>query len=284
MDAKAHDGLWLLRIDDLDTPRVVKGADSQIFSTLEHFNLHWDGPVYYQSQHQSDYAAALTELEQQNLLYPCYCSRKTLSQLNHGHSEAEAVYPGYCREHLSHTQAAHAVRLKTPPKAVCFTDGIQDYVNEHLATQHGDFIVKRKDQLFAYPFAVVIDDHLQGVNHVVRGVDLLSATCKQIYVHSCLNLTVPRYLHVPVIVNPDGSKLSKQAFAPAVTQHNTSALMFHLLQLLQQQPPVDLASYPVAQQLAWAIAHWQPQRLHKVLSIPVPSENYSQIATYTLTS
>lgn len=268
MDAKAHGGLWLLRIDDIDTPRVVKGADSQIFSTLECFNLHWDGPVYYQSQHQADYAAALATLEQQHLLYPCYCSRKTLSLLNHEHSDAEAVYPGYCRERPSLTQAAYALRLKTPPKAVSFTDGIQGQISEQLATQHGDFIVKRKDQLFAYAFAVVIDDHLQGVNHVVRGADLLSATCKQIYVHACLNLHAPKYLHVPVIVNPDGSKLSKQAFAPAVTQHNTSALMFHLLQLLQQQPPNDLASYPVSAQLQWAIAHWQVQHLHKRLFIP----------------
>lgn len=252
-----------MRIDDLDTPRNIKGADSIILNTLEAFGLYWDEQVAYQSQHQTNYADALANLQQLDLIYPCTCSRKTLTSLSQAQHGGEIVYPGYCRNRNIPVSALSAWRIKVPENTLSFTDALQGEITENLATQHGDFILLRKDQIIAYQLAVVTDDYLQNITHVVRGADLLSSTIKQCYLHQCLHLPIPQYAHVPLICNPDGSKLSKKFFAQAVTTHNKQQLLFRLLQLLQQNPPLDLAQAPILEQIAWAIAHWQSQALYK---------------------
>lgn len=191
------------------------------------------------------------------MLYPCYCSRKTLAALPTEHSDTEAVYPGYCRQLSTKQDHPYALRIKTESEIISFVDALQGNLSENIATQHGDFIVKRKDQIFAYQLAVVIDDHLQGVNHIVRGTDLLQASIKQLYLHNCLNLPIPNYAHLPVITNPNGSKLSKKHFAPAVDQNNKQHILFNLLQLLKQNPPTELEHLTVHEQLAWATKHWK---------------------------
>jgi len=255
LQARHQQGRWLVRMDDLDTPRNVKGADSLILATLEAFGLHWDGDVMYQSQCLDSYQDWLQRLENRQQLYPCICSRKTLSDT------PSDVYPGYCRHLSPPPSPPHALRVKTDDRAIIFDDALQGRQSHQMARQHGDFILKRKDGIIAYQFAVVIDDYLQQVTEVVRGSDLLTATPRQIYLQQLLGLPTPRYLHLPVIVDDSGAKLSKQNKAQAVALTAPEQTLFKLVEWLRQLPPKDLRNAPVAEQLAWAIAHWQPEAL-----------------------
>ena len=257
MDARRNNGRWLLRIDDLDTPRNTPGAASIILHCLEAFGLHWDGEVYYQSQHLSAYAEAITEL--QNRVYACSCSRKVLQ-------DYPSVYPGFCRNKLLDIQE-HALRIKTTDSQICFTDRIQGTISVNMASCHGDFVIKRRDGVIAYQLAVVVDDHLQQVTQVVRGADLLDSTVKQIYLQQLLGFQSPKYLHVPVIIDHQGEKLSKQTRAQAIDHNQPPAALFLLLQLLKQNPPPWLRTASLAEIIAWGIAHWQPQQLSNILTI-----------------
>lgn len=239
---------------------MVKGASDAILRCLEGFELDWDGEIYYQSQHIEQYQTAIKQLDQQQALYQCYCSRKQLIN-NH------AIYPGFCRHQAAISKQEFALRIKTYDQTLVFNDLLQGEISENMASQHGDFIIQRKDQIIAYQLAVVIDDHLQGVNHVVRGYDLLESTAKQIYLHQLVNYQPPIYMHVPIIVDQQGQKLSKQSFAQAVEDSNRSQTLWHLLNLLKQHPPQILASGSVKQVLQWAIENWQPQQLSAITSI-----------------
>ena len=259
LDAHQHNGCWLLRIDDLDTPRNRPGAVSAILACLEAFGLYWDGEIYYQSQHLETYQQALTVLEDQQRLYGCMCSRKTLDQY-------PGVYPGFCRNALP-SQHKQALRVKTHPYSIEFADALQGHIIENMAVQHGDFVVKRKDAIIAYQLAVVVDDHAQHVNHVVRGFDLLDSTPKQLFLQNLLNYPQPEYMHVPVIVDTHGQKLSKQSFATAIDFQHPVPVLWRLLALLRQNPPVQLGHASVAELLDWAVEHWQPQNLKKISAI-----------------
>lgn len=250
--------MWLLRIDDLDTPRNKDGSATAILKCLEAFGLHWDGDVYYQSQHLDSYHGFLAGLEQSQLTYRCICSRKALSGFEVSHL---TIYPGICRDKSIPVDTPHAVRLKTEPFNLSFHDELQGLISHNLAQQHGDFILKRKDGIFAYQFAVVVDDALQNINHVVRGCDLLEETPKQIYLQQLLGFSTPAYLHVPVIVDEHGYKLSKQTLATAVDTKSPNKTLFDLLVLLKQNPPDELNGATVNELLDWAIANWQPAAL-----------------------
>lgn len=152
---------------------------------------------------------------------------------------------------------------------MAFTDQLQGEITENLSMQHGDFIVRRKDHIIAYQLAVVIDDHQQGITHIVRGADLLDSTIKQIYLQQCLNLSPPHYLHVPVLTGTQGAKLSKREYAPAVNQQNNRQILFKLLELLQQNPPIELGLSPIATQLDWALQHWNPAALNRTRHIDI---------------
>lgn len=274
LEARTRKGRWLLRIDDLDTPRNVPGVTEAILRTLDAFGLHWDEPIAYQSQHQQAYQQALTNLQQLQLLYYCTCSRRSLSDVSPDALGSERVYPQFCRNqyHLPGGQAA--VRIKTESVMITFNDVLQGTITENLATQHGDFILQRKDRIIAYQLAVVLDDYVQGVNQVVRGSDLLASTIKQIYLHQCLKLPIPSYCHMPVITGAQGLKLSKRDFAPAVNHQNRQQILFKLLELLQQNPPSVLRNEPVAVQLDWALKHWNPNALNHVRSIEVTDNSF----------
>jgi len=254
LSARSQQGRWLVRMDDLDTPRNMPGADSHILATLEAFGLQWDGAVMYQSHCLNDYQERLRQLEQGGWLYPCVCSRKILSQLSGD------IYPGTCRD-LANPAPPYALRIKTDGRAIAFTDGLQGTRRENLATGHGDFILKRRDGIIAYPFAVVIDDYLQQVTQIVRGVDLLAVTPRQIYLQQLLGFPTPSYMHLPVIVDATGAKLSKQNKAQAVGTDAPGQTLFLLLNGLGQTPPPEMKNAPVAEQLAWAIPHWRPLAL-----------------------
>ncbi|MGZ8907645.1 MAG: tRNA glutamyl-Q(34) synthetase GluQRS, partial [Methylobacter sp.] len=250
LQARSQQGLWLLRIDDLDTPRNVKGSADAILKTLEVFGLHWDGEVYYQSRHIDVYNDIINDLQRNKLVYPCTCSRKTLAANDGGLAQTD-IYPGICRDRQTLPDGPHALRVKTDNRIIAFQDELQGLISHNLAEQDGDFVVKRKDRIIAYQFAVVIDDDRQRVNHIVRGFDLLDATPKQIYLQQLLGLATPRYMHVPVIVDEQGYKLSKQTQATAVDLTAPHRVIFDLLVLLKQNPPIELRQASVSELLSW---------------------------------
>ncbi len=260
LDARSHQGQWLLRIDDLDTPRNIKGAAENILKTLETLGLAWDGDVAYQSQYRDVYNDILNTLTKNQLVYPCVCSRKTLAATN-AETSFNDVYPGTCRDRKTSPNSPYSLRIKTDHRVISFQDELQGSISDNLDERHGDFVIKRKDHIIAYQFAVVIDDDLQQINHVVRGVDLLESTPRQIYLQQILGLATPAYMHVPIIIDQQGYKLSKQTLATAVDSKNPQAVMVKLLTLLKQNPPQELESGSLTELLAWAIAHWNPTPL-----------------------
>jgi glutamyl-Q tRNA(Asp) synthetase len=221
LDAKVHAGAWLVRIEDLDWDRNVDGADRAILASLQRCGMAWDGEVSWQSQRQPLYDGALKKLG--DSIYPCSCSRKEIldSRISLGSPQSSAlVYPGTCRKGLAPGKTARALRLRVPcasdpHRIVSFHDRWHGDVSQDLATEAGDFVIKRADGFWAYQLAVVVDDAAQGITDVVRGADLLDSTPRQLYLQDLLGLPHPAYLHVPVVNNELGEKLSKQTGAQA---------------------------------------------------------------------
>jgi glutamyl-Q tRNA(Asp) synthetase len=224
LDAKVHDGQWLVRIEDLDRDRNVAGVDQHILASLQRCGMQWDGEVAWQTQRTGLYKTALAQLG--DAIYPCSCSRKEIqdSQLRvtqaggHAASAAGLVYPGTCRNGLAPGKAPRALRLRTPQaphRVICFEDRWHGQVCQDLTAEVGDFVIRRADGFWAYQLAVVVDDGAQGITDIVRGADLLDSTPRQIYLQELLGLPQPAYLHVPVVANADGEKLSKQTGAQA---------------------------------------------------------------------
>ena len=253
LQARSQQGKWLIRIDDLDMPRNVTGAVSSILKTLDVFGLYWDDTVVYQSQCLDSYQQALEQL--QTHIYACSCSRKDLS-----------MTACTCQTRTIKPSILHALRIKTDGRMVSFTDQLQGNISQQI---NEDFVLKRKDDIIAYQFAVVLDDVLQGVNQVVRGFDLLLETPKQIYLHQLLALICPEYFHVPIIVDAQGYKLSKQTRATAVNLTAPETTLFELLKLLRQNPPIELKEENVSEQLAWAVENWHIERLRNVQQVRI---------------
>ncbi len=264
LSVRAHGGEWLLRIDDVDPPRTVPGASEGILRTLENYHLFWDGPVLYQSQRSEAYAAALTQLAAADHSYPCGCTRREISAASPNH-----IYPGTCRNGLPPGRQARALRVYCDEQDLCFDDNLQGRRCQRLGRDIGDFIVKRADGLYAYHLATTLDDAFQQVTEVVRGADLLDATFPQLHLQQLLGLPRPSYLHLPVAVTTEGKKLSKQTRAPAIDNFPPAEMLSRALTFLAHPPPAELHSAPPAEQLDWAIAHWQPQRLPSRPSICV---------------
>jgi glutamyl-Q tRNA(Asp) synthetase len=208
--ARAADGRWLVRIEDIDAPRVVPGSAAEILAALQRYGLEHDGEIVWQSQRTARYEAALARLRDANLVYDCACSRADLQRAASAPLGAEPVYPGTCRDGLPAGKAARAIRFRAPNETIAFDDLLRGPVEENVALQTGDFVVRRADGLFAYQLAVVVDDAEQGVTQVVRGVDLLPSTARQIALQRALGYDTPEYAHIALVTNPDGTKLGKR--------------------------------------------------------------------------
>ncbi|HYE37930.1 tRNA glutamyl-Q(34) synthetase GluQRS [Methylocaldum sp.] len=268
LQAKSQQGEWCLRIDDLDPFRTVPASTDSILHTLEAFGLHWDGSVLRQSERFDAYRSALDLLDTQKLLYACICSRKDLAALSDGNAET-SIYPGFCRNKKTRLTDPHALRVITEDSSIAFEDLLQGPLAQDLEKEIGDFIVLRRDRVYAYHLATVLDDYEQGITEVVRGVDLLDSTPRQIYLQRLLGLPTPIYAHVPVLLDQTGLKLSKQTYADPVDGQNPSFTLVGLLTLLNQNPPQDLQSATTEEVLDWAIRSWDISRLSALRAIPV---------------
>ncbi len=221
LDARAHKGRWLIRIEDIDTLRTVPGATDGILQTLQALGLTSDEPVVRQSERSAFYQAALQTLTYHGLTYPCACSRKeiadsALQQPAASIADQGLIYPGTCRGGLAANKMARAIRFKVPDKPIHWVDRRLGPRQEDLQHTSGDFVIKRADGPWAYQLAVVVDDQEQGITHIVRGEDLVDSTGRQIALQRALGYPSPSYLHVPVVLAEDGEKLSKQNGAVAI--------------------------------------------------------------------
>ncbi len=266
LDAKHNNGTWLVRMEDLDSPRTVPGAADTILHTLESIGLHWDETVIYQSHRSAEYDAALHKLNSIGKAYICGCTRKEIADSTLHGIEGQ-VYPGTCRNGLPEGRQGRAWRALTDSFAISFDDALQGHITQHLENDIGDFVVKRADGLFAYQLAVVVDDAFQRITHVARGADLLSSTPRQIYLQHLLGLSTPTYLHLPVVTNTLGEKLSKQTLAQPINTAFPAALLLNALSFMQQNPPPDLSDYDVTSILDWAAINWDYKALNQVKSI-----------------
>jgi len=275
LDARAHNGKWIVRMEDLDKPREVAGAAQDILDTLRSFAFCWDGTLLFQSRRDAAYRDILAQLISQNLAYPCGCSRQEISVIARMGVDG-LIYPGTCRHGLATSKHARVWRLQVSNQQIGFTDHIQGFRCQQLADDVGDFVIRRADGLFAYQLAVVADDAMQGITRVIRGADLLDSTPRQIYLQQQLGFTTPSYAHVPVATNFHGEKLSKQTRSQPVKHRDSSAVMCRVLHFLGMQPPADLQYEPLDVLWHWAIKHWQiqqvPKQSHQVIVHPTGNE------------
>lgn len=257
LDARAHGGAWLVRIEDVDTPRCVPGADTAILNQLASCGLEPDEAPVWQSARAPLYESALARLIEQGAAYPCGCTRSDIAQAlaaqgaprpRHG----ELVYPGTCRDGL-HGKPARATRLRTDGPAITWHDRRLGPQSQHVASAVGDFVLRRADGLWAYQLAVVVDDAAQGITHVVRGEDLADNTPRQIRLQRALGLTTPSYLHTPLALGADGEKLSKQNGAQALDLRDPLATLAAAGQVLG----VQAQGHSVASWLADATRQWR---------------------------
>lgn len=269
LEARSRGGEWLVRMEDLDTPRVVPGAAGEILRALEACGMQWNGAVIYQSKRHDAYRAALDQLRAAGLVYPCACSRREVADSAINGIEGP-VYPGTCRGGLAPGKAARAWRINTHGAAAGFDDAVQGRLRQNIETDIGDFVLLRADQVFAYQLAVVVDDAEQGITDVVRGADLLDSTPRQIYLQRLLNFSTPGYCHVPVAVSALGEKLSKQTLTAPLDYGRPLPALVSALYFLGQQPPPSLANASVVTFWDWAAKNWRIERIPRVLNAHIP--------------
>ncbi|CAN1604544.1 glutamyl-Q tRNA(Asp) synthetase [Pseudomonas mediterranea] len=260
LDARAAGGRWLLRMEDLDPPREEPGAQVAILKALESYGFEWDGEMVRQSERHEVYDQVINRLFSQGLAYACTCSRKQLEAY-------QGVYPGLCRNAGHGTEDA-AIRLRVPELEYHFIDRVQGEFRQHLGREVGDFVIRRRDGLYAYQLAVVLDDAWQGVTDVVRGADLLDSTPRQLYLQELLGLPQPRYLHVPLITQPDGHKLGKSYRSPPLAAGQATPLLCRALRALGQEPGVELVDASPRELLAWGVRHWDAARIPRTMTLP----------------
>jgi glutamyl-Q tRNA(Asp) synthetase len=257
LDARSIGGEWLVRMEDVDTPRNMPGAADGILRTLEAFGFEWDGAVLWQSRRFDAYAAALERLKASGVAYGCTCSRKEIADSAPRPAvDGGLAYPGTCRNGLPHGRAVRAWRLRVSDAETSFVDRLQGQQVQNLERDLGDFVLRRADGLYAYQLAVAVDDEFQGISDIVRGADLIASTPRQIWLQRCLGYASPRYAHLPVVTNAAGEKLSKQTRAPALRIEQAGESLVEALNFLGQATPGGLAQAGLREIWSWAFGHW----------------------------
>jgi glutamyl-Q tRNA(Asp) synthetase len=274
--AKRAGGQWLLRIDDLDVPRCRQEFEADILRTLERFGLCWDGEITRQSDNTAAYAEAFERLRKMGTVYPCSCSRAEIARsASAPHPGEEIPYPGSCRSGLAAGRQSRAWRLLTSGMTVSFADLRHGRITTDL-NLNGDFVVRRVEGFFAYQLAVVVDDHLTGVNQVVRGDDLLDSTPRQVLLHQLLGLPLPVYCHLPLVTGPDGTKLSKRdntvSLADGRMVGREPELLLQSLLFLGLGVPPELAAAPCAEMLAWATSAFRQDQIPQMAANSLSAE------------
>ncbi len=262
LQAKQNNGQWLLRMEDVDITRKVAGADTDILNTMEGFGFEWDGEIVYQSQRTDCYEEALEALISLSLVFPCLCSRKQLANVSDG------IYPGTCRNRSLPETSEHALRVIAEDHVIKFDDAIMGRQSQDIKRQCGDFVIRRRDDLFAYQLAVVVDDALQGVTEIVRGADLLDCTPRQIYLQQLLDYPTPGYCHLPLAIDASGNKISKSEGGSTVDVKGREKLLLRTLHFLGQQPPEDLYGSNLNDIWSWAITHWEITQVPQSKKLP----------------
>ena len=283
-DAKANNGTWLLRMEDLDTPREIVGAADTILQQLDVFGFEWDGEIVFQSQRSEIYEEYLYQLKRDGLVYACTCSRKEIADSAIFNGIDGAIYPKTCfnktlklstNKFNDSAKPINACSWRVnvdDAKIIRFNDAIQGEISQHLNADVGDFILKRKDGLFAYQLAVVVDDALQNITQIVRGADLLDSTPRQIYLQYLLgfnthDLKKISYAHVPIATNIAGEKLSKQTLAEPININLAVHQLFDALHFLGQTPPAELKNAKLDESWHWAIEHWNLAKVPTAIQI-----------------
>lgn len=262
LEARTHHGQWLVRMEDVDELRNIKGAADDILRSLEAFGFEWDEDILYQTQRREAYEEALRLLKDQQRVYPCTCSRKSLrAQAESGlikTGKLGYIYPGNCVnnqfEHRNSTD--YSIRIKTPDAEFSFHDQILGHYSQNLKADLGDFVIRRRDGLFAYQLAVVVDDAFQDINHIVRGSDLLDSTPRQIFLQQCLNYPAIHYAHLPLVLCDRGDKLSKQTGAQSIGNVADVPLLVECMEFLGQEPPDELERESLENFWTWAFENW----------------------------
>ncbi|MEO8676325.1 MAG: tRNA glutamyl-Q(34) synthetase GluQRS [Casimicrobiaceae bacterium] len=272
-DARAAGGEWLVRIEDIDLPRARPGAERAIMSALERYGFAWDGPVVRQSERSALYKDALVELRDRDDVYACACTRRELEAASIG-AGGERVYPGTCRDGVPADRigrSARAWRLRVGASRMAWRDRLQGTQTQDLARDVGDFVVQRADGLFAYQLAVVVDDDAQGITDVVRGADLMASTARQILLQQRLACATPSYLHVPIAIDAQGEKISKQTRAAPLPASPLPALFAAWRFLEQPLPSGSGVPATIPEFWQWSISAWNPARLPPVSMLPAPA-------------
>ena len=264
LDARSRGDEWLVRIDDIDAPRIASGAIAAILRELERLGLLWDGEIVYQSTRTEFYAAALEELRSRDLCFPCACTRREVGG---------RVYPGICRDGVPSGRTARSVRVRVGAGSTEIEDLVQGGCRQDLERDIGDFIVHRSDGVFAYHLATAFDDTEQVITRVVRGADLLLSTLRQVFVQDLLSRPRPEYAHVPVATNRQGEKLSKHTAAPPTRLRPASVVICDALRFLHHSSPAQLVGAPPEEVWSWATGEWELERVPRIASRTSPGGN-----------
>jgi glutamyl-Q tRNA(Asp) synthetase len=274
LEARSRGGDWLVRMEDLDRPREVAGAADEILRALEALGFEWDEPVLYQSRRDFAYGEALARLKRAGAVFACACTRREIADSVSAFASApkgeaqELVYPGTCRAGLAPGREGRSLRVRVDDATIAFDDALQGRIEQNLARECGDFVVRRADGLYAYQLAVVVDDAEQEITDVVRGADLLDSTPRQIHLQRLLGLPTPSYMHLPVAVNAHGEKLSKQTLAAPVDPAEGAQALADALAFLGNAPPPELRAMSVSEVWRWAIESWDAARIPRKKALP----------------
>ena len=253
LQARAQHGIWRVRIEDIDPPREVPGAAETILRQLEHYGLHWDGEVLWQSRRHEAYREVLARLHREGLSYFCTCTRARIQSVG-------GFYDGHCRT-LNHGPENAAVRLLQRQPVLEFTDRLRGRIVAEEKLAREDFIIHRRDGLFAYNLAVVVDDHFQGVTEIVRGADLIAPTVRHLSLYQQLGWPAPEYVHLPLALNEQGDKLSKQNHAPALPEDDPRPVLIRALQFMNQDVTKEWQDLSLEDLLEKAVANWSLSRV-----------------------